>query len=109
MPAPKKTNKRPDAIVDREIAKATLEELAKGERVPVFINSLSGRKGELRCFRINGVPNYVKVGMLDFVKPLLYEHICDQARRGKISVASLNGYNPENDSDGYGKFMGEVK
>jgi hypothetical protein len=34
----KENHQKADAIVDREIAKATLAELSKGDKVPEFIN-----------------------------------------------------------------------
>lgn len=88
----------------RAIEKKTKAAIGETPLVPVWIDPVIGREGELITYRLNGVAYHVKTRQVVTVPQALADVIYDQARRRKFSARSVLEY-----SAGFGKEMGELR
>lgn len=88
----------------RDIEKATKKAIAQGPVVPVWIDPVIGRDGEVLTYRLNGVAYHIKTKQVVHVPEALAMVLYDQARRKKLSARSVQEY-----TAGLGKGLGELK
>ncbi len=72
--------------------------------VPVWIDPVIGKEGEVLTYRLNGVTYHVKTKQNVMVPEALAQVIADQSRRRKISVRYVQEY-----ATGLGKGLGELR
>lgn len=88
----------------RAVEKKTRAAIGQTPLVPVWIDPVIGREGELITYRLNGVAYHVKTKQVVMVPQALADVIYDQARRRKFSARSVMEY-----AAGFGKEMGELR
>lgn len=88
----------------REKERATKRVIAASPMVPVWIDPVIGREGEVLTYRLNGVTYHIKTRQIVQVPEALAMVIYDQARRKKLSARYVQEY-----ITGYGKGLGELK
>lgn len=88
----------------REKERATKRAIAASPTVPVWIDPVTGRDGEVLTYRLNGVTYHIKTRQIVQVPEALAMVIYDQSRRKKFSARYVQEY-----ITGYGKGLGELK
>lgn len=88
----------------RDKERATRQAIAKSPMVPVWIDPVTGKDGEVLTYRLNGVTYHIKTKQVVEVPEALAMVIYDQSRRKKLSVKSMVEY-----AAGMGKGLGELK
>ncbi|MDR1620104.1 MAG: hypothetical protein LBS18_05530 [Clostridiales bacterium] len=88
----------------REKERATKRAAAQGPSVPVWVDPVTGKDGEVLTYRLNGVAYHIKTKRVVDVPEALAMVLYDQTRRKKLSARYVQEY-----TTGFGKGLGELK
>lgn len=103
--APKKNTTVNVERAARDSEKKTRAKINNSEMVPIWVDPVTGKEGEVLTYRVNGATYHVKTKQIVMVPEMLAEIIYDQARRKKLSAASVKEFDA---AKTLGKEMGDL-
>lgn len=98
-----------DASVERyakEAERRTKQAISKTPMVPIWVDPVVNKEGEVLTYRLNGVTYHIKTKQVVMVPEALAQVIYDQARRKKLSARLVSDYVSTAESSG--KKLGDL-